>query len=165
MKIYTKTGDHGTTGLLTGQRVTKDSDRVEAYGSVDEFNSALGLARAFSTNPEVKNTIYDLQKMLMLLMAELASADQKEVYLSAEHIAKLEQTIDVFDAKLPPLTSFLIPGDTQGAAALDLARTVTRRAERHVLRLSRKEKVSEHVLIALNRLSDLCFVLSRIESL
>jgi cob(I)alamin adenosyltransferase len=100
----------------------------------------------------------------MLVMAELSSLDNETSYVSKDHIQNLEALIDSFDAILPPLNHFIIPGENQGAAALDLARTTTRRAERQVLRLSRKEKVREEVLIVLNRLSDLCFVLSRIES-
>ena len=166
-KVYTKTGDKGTTGLLTGERVKKTSARVEAYGTVDEINSALGLARANCTKPEVKEAILKLQKLLMLIMADLASGDDKEQYVTTEHVTALEQMIDEFDAKLPPLKSFIIPGDTPGAAALDLARTVTRRAERQTLRFKEVEadaKVAEPLLISLNRLSDFCFVLSRFEA-
>ncbi|VBB05676.1 atp:cob(i)alamin adenosyltransferase pduo-type [Lucifera butyrica] len=164
VKVYTKTGDDGTTGLLTGQRVSKDSLRVEAYGTVDEVNSALGMARALCTDTEVRQTIHNLQKLLMLLMAEIASQDAGKSFVHSEHSITLEQQIDHFDAKLPPLNHFIVPGDTPGAAALDLARTVTRRAERCVLRLSHEEPVNEQVRIVLNRLSDLCFVLSRMES-
>lgn len=163
MKVYTKTGDKGTTGLLTGERIDKDNIRVEAYGTVDEINSALGMARALSVKPDVKETIYKLQKFLMLLMADLASSSDSH-YVTIEHVKVLEQTIDEFDEKLPPLKEFVIPGDSPGAAALDLARTITRRAERQLLRLARQEKVDEALLIALNRLSDLCFVLSRYEA-
>lgn len=166
-KVYTKTGDKGTTGLLTGERIKKTSVRVEAYGTIDEVNSALGLARANSTKPEVKETIFKLQKLLMLVMADLASTGNKDHYVTSEHVAALEQMIDEFDAKLPPLKNFIVPGDTFGAAALDLARTVTRRAERQTLRLKEQEvdtDINEHLLISLNRLSDLCFVLSRFES-
>lgn len=166
-KVYTKTGDKGTTGLLTGERIKKTSARVEAYGTVDEVNSALGLARANSAKPEVKEAIFKLQKLLMLVMADLASAGNNDHYVTPEHVAALEQMIDEFDAKLPPLKNFIVPGDTAGAAALDLARTVTRRAERQTLRLKEQEaeaNISEHLLISLNRLSDLCFVLSRFES-
>ncbi len=165
-KVYTKTGDKGTTGLLTGERIKKTSARVEAYGTVDEVTSALGLARATCTKPEVKEAVFKLQKLLMLVMADLASAGNQERYITAEHVAALEQMIDEFDAKLPPLKSFIVPGDTPGAAALDLARTVTRRAERQTLRLQAEEAdaVNEQLLIGLNRLSDLCFVLSRLES-
>lgn len=165
-KVYTKTGDKGTTGLLTGERVKKTGTRVEAYGTVDEVNSALGLARANCTRPEVKEAIFKLQKLLMLFMADLASAGGKMQYVTAEHVTSLEQMIDEFDGKLPPLNSFIVPGDTVGAAALDLARTVTRRSERQTLRLKEEseDQMNENLLIGLNRLSDLCFVLSRFES-
>jgi cob(I)alamin adenosyltransferase len=166
-KVYTKTGDKGTTGLLTGERVKKTGARVEAYGSVDEINSALGLARANCINPKVKEAVFKLQKLLMLFMADLASAGGEKPYVTADHVTALEQMIDEFDAGLPPLKSFVIPGDTPGAAALDLARTVTRRAERQTLRFKEQEtevQINEQLLICLNRLSDLCFVLSRFEA-
>lgn len=164
MKIYTKTGDKGTTGLLTGQRVDKDSLRVEAYGNVDEINSALGLARSSVANEDVKQTILELQKMLMSLMAELASVDSQNHYINAEHVKQLEQIIDKYDAKLPALSNFIIPGESIGAAALDIARTTARRTERQVIRLSKIEPVDNNVLLLLNRLSDLCFMLSRAET-
>jgi len=163
MKVYTKTGDKGTTGLLTGERIEKDSPRVEAYGTIDEINSALGLARVWCAKVDVQEIIYSAQKTLMMVMADLASLNSDANYISAEHSRQLEQFIDQLDAKLPPLQSFIIPGGNAGAAALDLARTVTRRGERQVLRLAKHEKVNEHVLITLNRLSDLCFILARVE--
>ena len=163
MKVYTKTGDKGLTGLLTGERIEKDSLRVEAYGAIDEISSALGLARVWCTKADVKEIIYNTQKILMMVMAEVASTSNDTHYITKEHSAQFEQYIDELDAKLPPLNAFIIPGGNAGAAALDLARTVTRRAERQVLRLSRQETVNEDVLITLNRLSDLCFVLSRVE--
>lgn len=162
MGVYTKTGDKGTTGLLTGQRVDKDSLRVEAYGSVDEANSALGMARALCKNAEVKEIIYKLQKMNMQLMADLASISG-DAYIQPSQIDALERMIDAIEGKLPPLNSFLTPGDTPGGAALDHARTTARRAERRVLQLGKKEEVRPELLIVLNRLSDLCFVLMRLE--
>lgn len=163
MKVYTKTGDKGTTGLLTGERIEKDSVRVEAYGILDEVSSALGLARVWCTKTEVQEVIYNAQKVLMLLMAELASINGKTHYITQEHSRQFEEYIDKLDAQLPPLTEFIIPGGNAGAAALDLARTVTRRAERQVIRLAKIEEVDEWVLITLNRLSDLCFMLGRVE--
>lgn len=163
MKVYTKTGDKGLTGLLTGERIEKDSLRVEAYGTIDEISSALGLARVWCKSDEVKDVIYKAQKVLMMIMAEVASVDSDTQYITPDHSAQFEHIIDQLDAQLPPLNAFIIPGGNAGAAALDLARTVTRRAERQVLRLSRQEEVNQHVLITLNRLSDLCFVLSRTE--
>lgn len=163
MKIYTKSGDKGETGLYTGERIAKDSLRVETYGIVDEVDSALGMARAFSVKEEVKTAIYELQKLLWGLMADIASIGDTP-RITGEHVARLEMMIDQFDANLPPLNSFLIPGDTPGAAALDMARTTTRRAERQLWRLSREEQVNDEGLVFLNRLSDLCFVLARIET-
>lgn len=162
MSVYTKTGDKGSTGLLTGQRVDKDCLRVDAYGTVDEINATLGLARSFCEKTLVKEEIYKLQKINMLLMAELAS-DSDAKYITVDHIASLEEIIDKVDSKLPPLKSFLISGDNKGGATLDLARTVIRRAERKVWRLSKSEHVNNEVLVVLNRLSDLCFVLMRLE--
>lgn len=163
MKVYTKTGDKGTTSLLSGERVEKDTLRVDAYGTVDELDSILGMARAFVTNADVRDTIYSLQKLLGLLMADVASLKLAQPYMTQEHITILEQTIDKYDALLEPLTKFLIPGDTQGAAMLDLARTVARRAERRLITLAKQEEVNNCVLICLNRISDLCFILSRVE--
>ncbi len=163
MKVYTKTGDKGTTGLLTGERVEKDSLRVEAYGIVDEINSALGLARVWCSKNDNKDIIYSLQKMMMMVMADLASINNDTNYITKEHVRKLEEYIDMIDAQLPPLKEFIIPGGNAGAAALDLARTTTRRGERQVIKLSKQEFVNDQVLISLNRLSDLCFMLSRAE--
>jgi len=164
MSVYTKTGDHGTTGLLTGERVAKNSCRVEAYGSVDEINSALGLARSLCSKISVKEKIKDLQKLNMLLMADLASLSET-VYITEEHVHELEKSIDALEAKLPPITAFIIAGDSAGGAALDFARTVTRRAERRTLELAEDEQINKNVLLVLNRLSDLCFVLMRSEEL
>lgn len=163
MKVYTKTGDKGTTSLLSGERVAKDTLRVDAYGTVDELDSILGMARAFVIRTDVRDTVYSLQKLLGLLMADIASLKLAQPYITQEHITILEQTIDEYDALLEPLTKFLIPGDTQGAAMLDLARTVARRAERRLITLSKQEEVNNCVLICLNRISDLCFILSRVE--
>lgn len=165
MKIYTKTGDKGTTGLYTGERIAKDSPRVEAYGTVDEITAILGVARSQCKKETVKNTIYDLQRLLMSLMAQLASNGNECHYITSEHIKVLEQTIDDYDTQLPPLKAFLISGESVGSACLDQARTIARRAERQVWRLSRIEAVDEAVLVVLNRLSDLCFVLGRMEDL
>lgn len=162
--VYTRTGDKGTTGLYTGQRVAKQSLRVEAYGSIDEINSALGMARAFVTRADVKDTIYSLQKLLMSIMADVASLDLPKPYITEEHVTLFEHTIDQYDGMLAPLTHFLIPGDTKGSAALDLARTATRRAERQLLRLNDEEPINHNVLVCINRLSDLCFILARVES-
>jgi cob(I)alamin adenosyltransferase len=164
MKIYTKTGDKGSTGLYTGQRVDKDSLRVETYGNVDEINSALGMARALVKNEEVRNTILELQKLLMQrVMSDLASIGAPS-YTTGQDVAHLEGLIDSIANRLEPLNHFIIPGDNPGAAALDVARTTARRAERQLWRLSRQEEVHGDLIVVLNRLSDLCFMLSRAET-
>lgn len=164
MKIYTKTGDKGMTGLFTGERVPKDSLRVECYGTVDETEAALGLARSLCEWEDVQKSIYTVQKFLWSLMAELASSGEHTGRITAEQVAELERMIDSYQEKLPPLNHFIVSGDNRGSAALNMARTVARRAERLTLTLSRQEPVGEAVLVALNRLSDLCFILARAES-
>lgn len=169
MKIYTKTGDEGRTGLFGGVRVDKDDDRVEAYGTVDEANAALGLARAASTHPEVAGWLAELQADLFSLGAELACAPEsvhklKMPRIDAERVQRLEALIDQIDPALEPLKNFVLPGGTPASAALHHARTVARRAERRTLTLSKRTSVSQDVLIYLNRLSDLLFVLARYEN-
>ena len=162
MSIYTKTGDGGETGLYTGERVKKSSLRVAVYGTVDELDSVLGLARAFAAKAEVRERVLALQKKLPMLMADLASRAQKASIAEAD-VAALEQAMDELEGRLPPLTSFLVPGDTQGGAALDHARTVMRRAERLFCRLAEEEEVHDTDRRYLNRLSDYCFLLMRLE--
>ena len=162
--VYTRTGDKGTTGLYTGERVSKCSPRVEAYGTLDEITSALGLARSLVKRDDVRQTIYDIQKLMMSMMADVASLNLPQPYITEEHVKMFEATIDKYDSLLKPLSHFLIPGETQGAAALDMARTTTRRAERQLLRLNQEEPVNPQLLICVNRLSDLCFILSRVET-
>ena len=168
MKLYTKTGDDGTTGLFGGARVKKASERVEAYGTVDELNAAIGLARALGLSAFSDEVLARVQSELFVLGAELACVAGKEdsmkmQLISAADSAVLEQAIDTADAGLPPLKSFVLPGGTTGAAALHVARTVCRRAERAVLALTDAPPRSE-LIIYLNRLSDLLFVLARHEN-
>ncbi len=162
MKIYTKTGDEGMTSLYTGERVEKASPRVEVYGTVDEINSALAIARNFSQVPEIRAKILELQKILPRLMADLASID-KNPRITNDDIKNLEDNIDLIDKNLPPLKNFVIPGDTKAGAFLDLARTITRRAERQFYKMSHLESFFEVDRIFLNRLSDYCFMLMRLE--
>ena len=162
MKIYTKTGDEGLTSLFTGERIEKDSPRVAAYGEIDEINSVLAIARNFSEVPEIRQKIFEVQKILPRLMADLASLN-RPARITDEDIKNLEESIDILDKNLPPLKSFVIPGDTKAGAFLDLARTVTRRAERRLQSLSRLEAVYDADRIFLNRLSDFCFMLMRME--
>ncbi len=169
MKIYTKTGDDGTTGLFGGGRVSKADVRVEAYGTVDELNSVLGVARA--TNPddvEMEAILARIQEMLFVLGSDLATpihpdkADGPYVMrLPAGSAAGLEPIIDACEEDLSPLRHFVLPGGAPQAAQLHLARTVCRRAERLAVLLSQDATLNGEVLITLNRLSDLLFVLGR----
>lgn len=162
-KVYTRTGDRGKTSLYTGERVSKDSLRVEAYGSVDEADSVLGQARAFAVHENVKSTIYKLQKDLWMLMADVASVGN-EPNIKPEDVTELERLIDSYTESLQPLDHFLVPGETKSESFLNAARSVVRRAERAMWRLNESELVNEVDIRYLNRLSDLCFTLGRYES-
>lgn len=166
MKIYTRTGDSGTTGLFGGGRVPKDEVRVEAYGSVDELNACLGVARADLPEGEVNAWLAEIQADLFRLGAELACVPGKEerlgmALIGADDATRLERYIDVSEVGLEPLRSFVLPGGSRAASSLHQARTVCRRAERRVLSAGRAANVRGEVLIYLNRLSDLLFVLAR----
>lgn len=171
MKIYTKTGDDGKTSLFRGGRVSKDNDRIEAYGSIDELNSILGIVLTEITDKEVEKVLIKIQNDLFVVGSDLATVkesnennDKKVLRVSKEMIEFLEKQIDYFDEKLPPLTNFVLPGGTKSAANLHHARTVCRRAERKVVKLMAAAGISDDVLIYLNRLSDFLFVLSRFEN-
>ncbi len=164
MSVYTKTGDKGLTSLYTGERVEKNCLRVQVYGAIDEADSALGLARAFVELEDVREKIFELQKLLPRLMADFASLN-KEPLITFDDVKTLEAEMDVLEGSLPPLREFLIPGKTKGGAFLDLARTITRRAERLACELDKSEEVHESDKIFLNRLSDYCFLLMRKEDL
>jgi len=160
-KIYTRTGDGGTTGLGDGSRVPKDSARVEAYGTVDELNSVIGVLLAVPGVPEsVTACLTDVQHELFDLSAELCIPGHRMI--TAERVTRLENTLDGFNGALPPLKEFILPGGGAAAAACHLARAVARRAERRVWTLSRAERVSPEVVKYLNRLSDLLFVMARV---
>jgi cob(I)alamin adenosyltransferase len=164
MKIYTKTGDRGETGLFGGPRVSKDDPRVEAYGDVDELNAVLGLVRCEPIEGQVDQLLASIQNELFDLGAELASPEPDRVgtkRVGANQVGALESAIDEHEANLPPLKTFILPGGVRAAALLHLARTVCRRAERKVVTLNRYEPLSGEIIIYLNRLSDLLFVLSR----
>jgi cob(I)alamin adenosyltransferase len=168
MKIYTKTGDDGTTGLFGGARVRKASTRVDAYGTVDELNATIGCARAQSPEAKVDDMLREVQSDLFVLGAELACAPGKEEKLSMRLLddadnARLEGFIDTLEAPLPPLKTFVLPGGSAGSAFLHLARTICRRAERGVLSLD-DAPARAAVTIYLNRLSDLLFVMARFEN-
>lgn len=168
-KIYTRTGDTGDTGLFGGGRVAKDDARVEAYGEVDELNSVLGLVRAIEIMPRIDEVLVPVQRDLFSIGALLATPDHEkmqEQLLKARiddgRIAQLEHAIDACDRELEPLKAFIVPGGTPKAAALHLARTVCRRAERRVVGLRATVPVPDLVVVYLNRLSDLLFTLARV---
>jgi cob(I)alamin adenosyltransferase len=165
MKIYTKTGDDGTTGLFGGARVKKASCRVDAYGTVDELNAIIGVARATPVEELSEEILGRVQADLFTLGAELACVPGKEdklgmTLLGPPDIARLEQAIDRAETELPPLQAFVLPGGSRGAAALHHARTVCRRAERALLMVD-DALPRPDLLIYVNRLSDLLFVLAR----
>jgi cob(I)alamin adenosyltransferase len=167
VKIYTKTGDAGETGLYGGERVKKFSQRVEAYGTVDECNSAIGMARAGLEDAELDGVLAHLQNALFDVGADLATPigsqyEKKLVRMDAEDVGALETLIDRFQEECPPFSGFIHPGGTPASAALHLARTVARRAEREVLRLEDEEPSNHEVARYLNRLSDFLFILSRV---
>jgi cob(I)alamin adenosyltransferase len=167
-RIYTRTGDKGETGLVGGIRVPKDSLRVEAYGNVDELNSMLGLARAFLKDKELDSLLEQLQRDLFVAGADLAAplsvdyGSHTVPRILSDKVASMEKTIDRLDEELPPLKAFIIPGGGQAGAILHYARSVARRAERCVVRLSKIEKVNEQMVPFINRLSDLLFVVARV---
>lgn len=166
MKLYTKTGDQGETGLFGGARVSKASDRVSAYGTVDELNALLGVARAHGLPASVDAVLSRVQCDLFTLGAELATVPGKEenigiALLGDDDIGRLEDAIDASEATVPPLRTFVLPGGTLGAASLHVARTVCRRAEREVVALGALEPVRNATVVYLNRLSDLLFSLAR----
>ncbi len=169
MKIYTRQGDDGSTGLFAGGRVSKDHARIEACGAVDELNAALGLAAANSSlSDPSREVLSTAQHSLFALGAELATPDADAAgtrMVTSAMVAELETAIDRLDSKLPPLTEFILPGGSEGAALLHVARGVCRRAERRVVTLCHQEEsVSPEIIAYLNRLSDLLFVMARAEN-
>jgi cob(I)alamin adenosyltransferase len=164
LKIYTKTGDAGETGLLGGSRVSKDDPRVRAYGDVDELNATLGFAIALDPRGFEADVLQEIQRDLFGIGAELATPNAAKVRetVKAERVSALEQLIDTHEATLTPLKNFILPGGTPKAAALHIARTTCRRAERGVVTLARDEQINPIIIHYLNRLSDLLFVLARV---
>jgi len=171
-KIYTKTGDQGHTGLGDGRRVPKDHPRVTAYGSVDELNAALGLAIVAirDISLELQQLLESIQNDLFDIGADLCLPETpneppgKNLRVTAAQAQRLERAIDKWNEQLQPLKSFVLPGGAAAAAWCHFARTVCRRAERDVVTLSRSEHVNPQVIVYLNRLSDLLFVLARVEN-
>lgn len=164
-KVYTRTGDKGLTSLIGGKRVSKSSVRVEAYGDVDELNSVLGIVRLEAQDDEIKQLITEIQNDLFIIGADLASPPEIQVpRIAKERVIEIEKSIDKFLEELEPLKEFILPGGQGGGSYLHLARTVSRRAERRVARLMEEEQLNENVLAYINRLSDLFFVMARIEN-
>lgn len=169
MRIYTRTGDEGETGLFGGGRVPKDHLRVAAYGDVDELNSAIGVARAAAPSDLFDAELEAVQRDLFAIGGHLATPDPAKVRaaleratLSADRVTAFERAMDAADAELPPLRAFILPAGTPKAAAFHLARTVCRRAERRIVSLARSDDVPDLFLVYINRLSDYLFTLARL---
>ena len=170
MKIYTRTGDGGETDLVGGPRVAKDHLRVEAYGAVDELNASLGVCAATTRHADLRGIVQRVQELLFTLGSYLATAetqgppDDAVSKPRAEDVDALEQKIDLLEQELAPLQHFILPGGCEAAAVFHVARTTCRRAERFAVRLHRDEPLGEASLRYLNRLSDLLFVMARVEN-
>jgi cob(I)alamin adenosyltransferase len=172
VKIYTKTGDHGETGLFDGTRVPKHSPRVEAYGDVDELNALLGLALAFiRDDADIRPCLLTIQRDLFVVGAHLADPSARveakrgtKANFPEDKVSQLEQWIDQFEEHVAPLRQFILPGGSKGGATLHHARTVCRRAERQIVALSQEVAVASVIIVYMNRLSDFLFVAARLEN-
>ena len=167
MKIYTKTGDKGTTSLIGGKRVLKNSDKLNAYGSIDELNSFLGLLRAKTTDENIKNEILDIQNTLFNVGAHLALDENVEkipefAQINDEKIKKIEDLIDFFQENLPKITNFIIYGENELSAICHVCRAICRRAEREIITVNQRYNIDSNVITYVNRLSDFLFVLARV---
>lgn len=162
-KIYTKTGDKGKTSLFNGQRVLKSNDRVDAYGTVDELNSEIGLARSLINGKQLKalNLLLSIQQDLFEIGSALANPQNSPLLFLKKQIAYYEKAIDEMTEELPPLRNFILPGGARAGAQLHLARTVARRAERRIVTLAQKESIDVNIICYLNRLSDFLFTMAR----
>jgi cob(I)alamin adenosyltransferase len=165
VKVYTRTGDKGETGLFSSTRVSKDSPRIHAYGNIDELNSVIGLIRAFSKDEEINSCLEELQRDLFTAGADLASPSNENHEVSrvgADMILELEKSIDKFEGEVPSLKSFILPSGGEAGSLLHFARAVSRRTERSIVVLSKTEKINEHLVPYFNRMSDLLFVMARV---
>ena len=163
MKIYTKTGDDGKTSLFDNSRVWKSHERIVAYGAVDELNSAIGIAISMDLDHQLKEILIRIQNELFIVGSDLANPDMSDTKIRTTEnmILLLENDIDTFESELSELTNFILPGGTLMSSILHLSRTISRRAETHVIALSQKEEINKIASVYLNRLSDLLFVLAR----
>lgn len=170
MKIYTKTGDKGETSLFGGERVSKKSNRIEAYGTVDELNSFIGLAVTEVSDSDVRDLLLKIQNQLFIVGSDLATpktgktSKLKIQRVTPKFYKEIEKAIDHFDAQLERLKNFILPGGSKSASLLHICRTISRRAERRVVALNDTVKLGDNIIIFLNRLSDLFFVLARYEN-
>ena len=164
MKIYTKTGDDGNTGLQGNLRISKSHPRILAYGAVDEANASLGIVLTNSLDEDIFNTLQKIQNDLFVVGSDLSNPNLNDVKnrVSLEMIQYLEQNIDKFESELPPLTNFILPGGTIPASQLHFTRTIVRRAETSTVQLAEKDEINSNCIIYLNRLSDLFFVMGRL---
>lgn len=163
MKIYTKTGDKGQTSLYDGTRVDKDSLRVESYGTIDELNASIGFAMKFIRNESIKKSLKKIQMRLFFVAGELATVDKSKYkyVIREEDVEGLERIIDEYLPKISGFDKFIVPGSSEAAAALHVARTICRRAERRILSLKRNEEVSDLLVKFINRLSDVLYTYAR----
>ena len=170
MKIYTKSGDKGQTSLFGGERVPKNSQRLKAYGTIDELNSFIGFAITEVNSEEVKSVLKDLQPKLFVIGSDLATPQtekNKKLKITRTHddfVSEVEKLIDKFESQLEVLKKFILPGGSKGAALLHICRTIARRAEREIVALKNTDEIGDNIIIFMNRLSDLFFVLSRFEN-
>lgn len=163
MKIYTKTGDKGETSLYDGKRIRKDSLRVESYGTIDELNSHIGLAKNFIEDSEIIDILFKIQRKLFFVAGELATIEKDKFKnkIKEEDVSKLENIIDEYLKKIDKVDAFIVPGTSKSSSILHVARTICRRAERRILSLSREEEISEILIKYVNRLSDTLYALAR----
>ena len=164
MKIYTKTGDDGNTGLQGNFRISKSHSRIMAYGTVDEANAAIGVALTYPLDDDIKQLLSQIQNDLFLLGSDLSNQNLNDLNnrISVSMVEKIETSIDTFELELPPITNFILPGGHSAAAHIHQVRTIIRRAETLVVKLSDKDEINSNCIKYLNRLSDLMFVMGRL---
>ena len=163
MKIYTKTGDDGTTGVQGGKRISKSNLRIKAYGMIDELNATIGLVISKKFDDDIENLLRDIQNDLFVAGSDLSNPDLTNMKnrITKEMVTNVEKTIDRLENELPPITNFILPGGHEVSSLIHISRTIARRAETIVISLNEKEKINDECIKFLNRLSDLLFVIAR----